>query len=138
MPSLARAADQGAVSDVESILNSSNPDQADLDLALARACCSGHLDVARLLVEHGADPNGQYRTPEGNFDYGPVILASCEFLCVAGVQFLLEQGANPNGNIPDSGHFQACTPLEMVDQTYQQDDEARQKCRDLLAAAGAQ
>lgn len=102
MNPLVRAADQGNLDSFQSLLGESPVSQSELDLSRARACCNGHLEIARLLVERGADPNGQYPTAEEEPDYGPAILASCEFLCFEGVKFLLEQGASPHGNPPES------------------------------------
>ena len=137
MNALAKAADQGEHEVVLKILRESRSSQPELDLALARACCNGHLEVAETLVKGGADPNGQYETADGEPEYGPVILASCEFLCAEGLKFLLGHGAHPQGNHPESGRFQACTPLEMVRSTYVENDEARRQCLDLLQDAGA-
>ena len=136
MTSLPKAADDGDIDAVGLHLENGQASQANKDLALARACCSGHTEIAELLFEHGADPNGQYQTAPGEFRYGPIILASCEFLNPVGVKWLLDNGANPNGNPPDSKHFQSNTPLEMVRDTYVTNEENRIRCIELLVAAG--
>ena len=134
---LPKAADEGNLESGISCLDSEQFSQADLDLALGRACCSGHYNIAELLLARGADPNGQYETASGKFEYGPIILASCEFLNPDGVKWLLDRGANPEGNPPESGHFQCMTPLQMVHDTYVEHEANKQKCIELLNAAGA-
>ena len=136
MNPLPAAANDGDIKAVETYLAEGRASQTDKDLALGRACCSGHLNIAGLLLEHGADPNGQYETAPGEFKYGPIILASCEFLNAAAVKWLLDHGADPNGNPPGSEHFQSLSPLEMVRDTYSKNTENRQDCIDLLVAAG--
>lgn len=133
--SLAKSADEGHFAAVREHFDQTPPGQVEMDLALARACCNGRLEIAGFLIDQGADPNGQYRTPEGNFDYGPIILASCEFLNVEGIRFLVDRGANPAGNLPDSKFQQVCTPLEMVEKSYQEDEAARRDCMELLTTA---
>ena len=137
MNPLPKAADEGNLKSVKLLLDAGESSQADLDLALGRACCSGHYDIAELVLAHGADPNGQYETSQGKFEYGPIILASCEFLNPEGVKWLLDHGANAQGNSPDSGFFQCATPLQMVYDTYVEHEENKQKCIDLLTIAGA-
>ncbi|MEM1084842.1 MAG: hypothetical protein AAGI48_12090 [Verrucomicrobiota bacterium] len=137
MSELVKSANRGDRERVLELLGASEHVKAELDLALARACCSDHLEVAEVLLQHGADPNGQYETAEDEPDYGPIILASCEFLCGGGVAFLLRHGADPNGNPPESGRPQACTPLEMVRNSYMKNEDARDECERLLLEAGA-
>ncbi|MBK36938.1 MAG: hypothetical protein CME26_15590 [Gemmatimonadetes bacterium] len=66
--------------------------EEDLTLALARAACYSRFEVADALIERGADPSGDY--PGGNF--GPILLAACEFLNPDGIRYLVEQGARVN------------------------------------------
>lgn len=137
MHSLPKAADIGDLEAVIAQQDSGSATQAEQDLALARACCQGHFRIADLLVNGGADPNGQYETAPGVFDYGPILLASCEFLNPQGVEYLLKHGANPNGNAVGSGCFQVKTPLEMVRDSYQTSEDDRKRCTELLINAGA-
>ena len=137
MNPLPKAANQGDCSRVERLLNVGPASQSDLDLALARACCMGHLDVAQLLYDHGANPNGPYPADDGSYNYGSILLASCEFLNVDGITFLLARGADPNGHPPESGLSQTHSPLSMVQETYEADEARRQQCRQLLLDAGA-
>lgn len=136
MNTLPTSANDGDIDSVKNQLADGHVSQADKDLALGRACCMSRLRIADLLLEHGADPNGQYETAPSEFKYGPIILASCEFLNPAGLKWLLDNGADPNGNPPNSEHFQCLTPLEMVRDTYSKNTENRQACIDLLVAAG--
>ena len=137
MKDLISAVEQGNLEVTKELFSTGTFSQVEKDLALGRACCYGQLDVASFLVEQGADPNGRYMDGESD-DYGPVILASCEFLKAEGVLFLLDQGANPNGYPPDSTHTQCCTPLEMVNNTYAKNEEGKRRCIDGLIAAGAE
>ena len=136
MNPLPTAANNGDTESVRTLLVDQQVSQADKDLALGRACCMSHLRIADLLIEHGADPNGQYESAPNEFKYGPIILASCEFLNPIGLKWLLENGADANGYPSNSGHFQCLTPLEMVRDTYSPNTENKQACIDLLVAAG--
>lgn len=136
MNPLATAADTGDLPTAMSLLQI-GLSQADKDMALARACCQSHFEIAELLLTNGADPNGQYESEPGRFEYGPIILASCEFLNADGIKWLIEHGADPNGNSADSEHFQCLTPLAMVKETYVDDQKRRQTCVDLLIKSGA-
>src|SRR5207247_2142112 len=62
-----------------------------LDLALARAVGNFNKGraVAELLIEHGADPDGQYGS-----NYGPIVFVPCETLDPDGIQFLIDHGAD--------------------------------------------
>lgn len=60
--------------------------------ALARAAAMGHLEVVRLLLKAGADPNAMYRE-----DYGTALTACCETLpprAAEVVKALLDAGAD--------------------------------------------
>ncbi|MFT7619974.1 MAG: ankyrin repeat protein [Planctomycetota bacterium] len=135
MNPLPDAANQGDLKLVSDLLGVPHP-QYDMDLALARACCSGFFDVAQALIDAGADPNGQY-SPDGTFEYGPIILASCELLRADGIKFLLSNGADPRGNSSDSNFPQCHSPLEMIAASYSKGEEKKAACLELLKAAGA-
>ena len=68
MNPLPKAADEGNYQTVKWLLDPGECSQADLDLALGRACCRGHYNIAELVLGHGADPNGQYETSTGKFE----------------------------------------------------------------------
>jgi ankyrin repeat protein len=85
-------------------------------MALQAASDSGHLDIVQLLVENGADVNGQggcvsiascsSNTILEGGKYGTALQAASDSGHVQIVEFLLQRGANPNvqGQKPfDSG-----------------------------------
>ena len=72
--------------------------QHDLDLSLARSVMFSHgapdevamnRELAEILLEHGADPDGQYGS-----DSGPIVLCTGECLDPAGLQFYVDAGAD--------------------------------------------
>ncbi|KAL4879893.1 ankyrin repeat-containing domain protein [Aspergillus karnatakaensis] len=79
--------------------------------ALASAASSGRLDLAQLLLEHGADPNladpdkdrilGRYHSPKGVKPVPILVAASKGHLDI--VELLLEQGVNPDSEA--TGHI---------------------------------
>ncbi|MEO0515364.1 MAG: hypothetical protein AAF086_08755 [Planctomycetota bacterium] len=131
---LPKAANDGDMTRVNSILASGDFTQHDLDLALARATHQ-HLDIAEVLVEHGADVNGEYG---GN--YGPILLAPCESTNVEGIRFLLEHGADPNADPERAtkyGHHN--TPMRMLLGSYMRlGADRRREAIDLLLEHGAE
>ncbi len=127
---LGDAANRGDIGETRRLVDPGRCEQGVLDFALARATCMKHLGVADYLVEHGANVNGAY-----GGDYGPVILASCEFLNPDGVRFLLDHGANPNLE----GSFSKDTfasPLGMALGTYVRSPN-KYEVVEMLLAAGA-
>lgn len=88
---LPAAANENDISRVREMLARGEFTHHDLDLGLARAVLrfAEREPIARLLLEHGADPDGQYGA-----DYGPIVLATGEALDVAGLTFLLEAGCD--------------------------------------------
>jgi hypothetical protein len=95
LPKAARARD---VALVKSILISGQFTQHDLDAALAHAAWYGGdaPDVLRvrkelfdLLLDQGADPDGQYGSA-----YGPIVLGTGECLSPDGLQWLLDAGCD--------------------------------------------
>jgi ankyrin repeat protein len=72
--------------------------QHDLDLSLARcamfffddpAVVARNRELAELLLEHGADPDGQYGS-----DYGPIVLCTGECIDPDALQFYIDAGAD--------------------------------------------
>ena len=91
-------------------------------------------EVADALIERGADPSGDY--PGGNF--GPILLAACEFLNPDGIRYLVEQGARVNIPERDTA-YTPCNPrLKMVLGTYDRRTDRRHACLDVLLEKGAE
>lgn len=72
--------------------------QHDLDLSFARCVnfsygteeeLSRKRELAEILLEHGADPDGQYGS-----DYGPIVLCTGECVDPDGLRFYIDAGAN--------------------------------------------
>jgi ankyrin repeat protein len=107
--------------------------QHDLDLALARACMRD-VSLAPILVEHGANPNGEYG---GN--YGPIILAACEAHAPEGLKFLIDHGADVHANPRRKTKYGAAnTPMRMAIGTYLRGNlDRKHRCIELLIEAGA-
>jgi hypothetical protein len=108
--------------------------QEDLTLALARAACYSRFDLADELIARGADVNGDYPTTG---DYGPILLAACEFLNADAIAFLIERGAQVDPPGRDTKFPQQNTPLRMVLGTYERRPDRRHRCLDVLIDAGA-
>lgn len=87
-PPLYLAASSGDVETVRGLLPEDN--QQLLNQALAQAAALSHLETADVLVEAGADPNGEYDPL-----YGTVLFPSCEYMNPEGISYLLEKEANP-------------------------------------------
>ncbi len=131
---LPKAANDGDLELVKKLLARGEHAQHDLDLALARACMR-NAAIAPLLVEHGADPNGEYG---GN--YGPIILAACEAHSPDGLKFLIDHGADFRGNARRKTKYPATnTPMRMVLGTYLRGNlDRKHRCIELLIEAGAE
>ncbi|MEM1445284.1 MAG: hypothetical protein AAGF84_04460 [Planctomycetota bacterium] len=130
---LPKAANDGDMSRVRALLDAGQYTQHDLDLALARATYQ-QLEIAQVLVDHGADPNGEYG---GN--YGPILLAPCESTNVKGIRFLLEHGADAEAD-PDrvTKYDKHNTPMRMLLGSYTRPgSQTRREAIDLLISYGA-
>src|SRR5437764_13886147 len=77
-------------------LVSVNAFAADGFTGLGLACFFGHLETARLLLGHGADPNLASRNALGVFPLHSAVAAGVPEL----VRLLLEHGANPDPEEP--------------------------------------
>jgi ankyrin repeat protein len=119
---------------VKQILARGEYTQHDLDLALARACMRD-VSLAPMLIEHGADPNGEYG---GN--YGPIIRAACEAHALDGLKFLIDHGADVHANPRRKTKYAATnTPMRMAIGTYLRGNlERKHRCIELLISAGAE
>ena len=80
-----------------SLVNQSNKDGSGTPLA--HAAGRGHLEVVRLLLERGADPNVP---EEGNAPHGRALYAAVYNRYFDAARLLLEHGANPNQEVESS------------------------------------
>ena len=136
---LPAAANRGDLAEVRHILEQQTFTQHDLDLALGRVLCAmgrgdrkNRFAIADLLVEHGADPDGQYGS-----NYGPIVFAACEGLQWEGIDYLLGHGADVTFGEIDT-KYGKMMPLRAVFSTYvrgRNDDKHR--CVDILMRHGA-
>ena len=126
---LPEAANRNDLATVRRILEQGQFTQHDLDLALARATLRfrERREIAELLIEHGADPNGQYGS-----NFGPIILAPCEFLDAEGIQFLIKHGAQVDFE-PVQTKYGPVTPMSAVLSSYVRGrNEDRHRCFKIL------
>lgn len=128
------AANRGDLEGVRRILASGDFTRHDLDQALSRATWGlsqfpERRPIGELLLEHGADPDGQY----GN-NYGPILFAACEGLDPEGIQFLIDAGADASFP-PIATKYGTLCPLSHVLGTYVRGRNAwKHQCIDLLLA----
>ncbi|HEY7086435.1 MAG TPA: hypothetical protein VH518_00020 [Tepidisphaeraceae bacterium] len=128
------AANRNDIDEVRRILNEAEFTQHDLDLALARAVLrfSERRPIAELLIEHGADPDGQYG---GN--YGPIVLATGECVDPDGLQFLIDHGADVTFP-PMNSKYGPTSPMISILCTYVRGhNEAKHRYIDILLKHGA-
>ncbi len=114
MEALPKAANSNDIHLVRTILASGEFTQHDLDLALARSVLSFDKrgEIARLLIGHGADPDGQYGS-----NYGPIVFVTGECLDVEGLEFLIAAGADVTFPPIDTKYGRQC-PLSYWLGTY--------------------
>jgi ankyrin repeat protein len=131
---LPKAANDGTIDEVNRILAAGEFTQHDLDLALARACIRD-LRIVQLLIDRGADPNGEYGA-----DYGPIVLVPCEMHDPNGLKFLIDHGANVRTNPRRKTKYPVTnTPMRMVIGSYVRGRlERKHRCIELLIDAGAE
>ena len=131
LPAAANRSDTDAV---RRILTEGSFTQHDLDLALARAVLAFNKrrEIAELLVEHGADPDGQYGS-----NYGPIVLATAECVDPDGLQFLIDHGADVTF-APLATKYGPASPLLAIMGSYLRGrNEAKQRYIDMLLKHGA-
>lgn len=115
------AAAAGDQERVEQLITGNVDLARDLDTArvspLTHASRSGYLHIVRLLLDHGADPNG----PEECAPEGRALYEACCANQLSVAQLLLERGANPNAGIDsceccltiaESYHGEKAKPLQ--------------------------
>jgi ankyrin repeat protein len=134
MEALPKAANANDIARVREILASGEFTQHDLDLALARAVLRfrERAEIARLLLDHGADPDGQYGS-----DYGPIVFVTGECLDYDGLKFLVDAGCDVTF-APIATKYGMHCPLSLWLGTYLRgkNDEKRRGI-DLLLTLGA-
>lgn len=118
---LPAAANRNDLAGVRAILETGPFTQLDLDVALARSVLRfrERKQIAELLVEHGADPDGQYG---GN--YGPIVFVTGECLDPDGLQFLIDAGADVTFEPIDTKYGRQC-PMSYALGSYMRDANAR-------------
>jgi ankyrin repeat protein len=134
MEPLPAAANRNDLDAVREILRDGPFTQHDLDLALARAVLrfSERRAIAELLVEHGADPDGQYGA-----NYGPIVFVTGECLDPDGLQFLIDDGADVTFPHVATKYGDA-TPLSYTLGTYLRGhNDRKHRCIEILLRNGA-
>ncbi|MBC7784235.1 MAG: ankyrin repeat domain-containing protein [Burkholderiales bacterium] len=114
---------------VRAILSEGAFTQHDLDLALARAVLNftQRAQIAELLIEHGADPDGQYGS-----DYGPIVFVTGECLDPDGLQFLIDHGADVSF-APIPTKYGPATPMGHTLGSYVRNrNDRKRRCIDIL------
>jgi Ankyrin repeat len=134
MTPLPEAANRNDLPRVMEILAAGSFTRHDLDQALARAVLrfSQRRKIAEVLIEHGADPDGQY-----GGSYGPIVLVTGECLDPEGLEFLIRHGADVRF-APVQSKYGPTSPLIATLGTYARGvNDLKHRCIDLLLAHGA-
>ncbi|HWA09445.1 MAG TPA: hypothetical protein VG838_08360 [Opitutaceae bacterium] len=137
MPKMARARD---LEGVLGILREGSFTQHDLDQSLAHALYYGNganwtarKAIADVLLDHGADPDGQY----GSGGAGPIVLGTGECIQVAGLQYLIDAGADV-AFAPVQTKYGLTCPLSSILGTYARgSNDDKHRYIDLLLKHGA-
>ena len=134
MEALPKAANSSDIEKVREILASGGFTQHDLDLALARSLCNfkNSAPIAQLLLDHGADPDGQYGS-----DYGPVIFVTGETLDVDALQFLIDAGADVTAPPIDTKYGRQCLLSYWLGAYVRGRNDVKHRGIELLLARGA-
>ncbi|WP_269541764.1 ankyrin repeat domain-containing protein [Cerasicoccus fimbriatus] len=128
---LPKAAKERDEARIREILASGEFTQHDLDVALVQTVIPApHL--AELLIEHGADVDGQYGS-----DYGPIVLVYGECQEPDGFQFMADHGCDLTFS-PLSSKYGPASPMLSVLKTYMRArNEKKHRCIQLLEQHGA-
>jgi len=137
---LPKAARERDIELVRQILASADFTQHDLDQGLAHSLWYGDTsnwterrEIADLLLEYGADPDGQYGSA-----YGPIVFGVGECLRPEGLEYLIEAGADVTFP-PIKTKYGAQCPLSCVLGTYVRGRNAdKHRLIDILLRHGAQ
>ena len=124
---------------IQKILQQDNFTQNDLDAGLGHAVWYGDESnwsqrkiIADLLLEHGADPDGQYGS-----NYGPIVFGTGECISVEGLEYLIEAGANVTFK-PIKTKYGQHSPMSHVLGTYiRSKNDEKHRYIDLLIKHGA-
>jgi ankyrin repeat protein len=130
---LPKAANDGHLNEVKAILKVGAATQHDLDLALIRALIRDQFEMAQLLFDEGADPNGEYGE-----SYGPILIAAAEAHSAAAVRFLCSRGAKVNIEPRPTKYPNLNTPLKMAIGSYLRNPNRRHETIEALIEAGAE
>ncbi|WP_309396474.1 ankyrin repeat domain-containing protein [Cerasicoccus maritimus] len=131
LEALPKAAKEGDEAKIRDILASGEFTQHDLDFALAQTIMRApHL--GELLIEHGADVDGQYGS-----DYGPIVLVCGECQDPDGFQFMADHGCDL-GFTPLPSKYGPASPMLGVLKTYVRGrNDKKHRCIDILERHGA-
>lgn len=136
LPTAARGKD---LDQIRKILTEDKFTQYDLDAALACALWYGETSewevrklIADLLLDHGADPDGQYGQ-----NYGPIIFGTGECITVDGLEYLIKAGANVTFKPLKTKYGLHC-PMSYILSTYRRDrNDEKHRYIDVLLQHGA-
>jgi len=138
---LAAAARARDLERVRAILVSEQFTQHDLNLALAHAACYGgeapevlavRKAIFDLLLAHGADPDGQYGSA-----YGPIVFGTGECLSPAGLQWLLDAGADVQFAPVETKYGVQCALGSWLSTYARGENDKKHRGIELLLQAGA-
>jgi len=124
---------------IRKILQQDNFTQNDLDTGLGHALWYGDESnwpqrkiIADLLLEHGADPDGQYGS-----NYGPIVFGTGECVTVEGLEYLIEAGANITFRPLKTKYGLHC-PMSYILSTYMRgENDEKHRYIDVLLKHGA-
>lgn len=136
LPKASRAVD---IDLIRNTLSAGRFTRHDLDAGLAHALWYGDAAtwpkrkaIADLLLEHGADPDGQYGSA-----YGPIVFGTGECISVEGLETLIEAGADIT-SAPLQTKYGLHCPMSHILGTYIRGrNDAKHRYIDLLLQHGA-
>lgn len=137
LPKAARAGDTATVG---RLMRENDFTQHDLDQSLAHALWYGddaawpdHRILADFLLDHGADPDGQY----GSGGYGPIVFGTGECLRPLALEYLIAAGTDVSFGPVQTKYGQQC-PLSYALGTYLRGRNAdKHRYIDILLSNGA-